>query len=56
MTLREGNYRYSIPRANDAEYGGRIRGKYMVCDIATKNPNYKASLSYVITKFRMSWS
>lgn len=56
MTLREGNYRYSIPRVNDAEYGGRIRGKYMVCDIATKNPNYKASLSYVITKFRMSWS
>jgi len=56
MTLREGNYRYAIPRAGDASYGNRIRGKYMVCSIEDTAPNCDASISYIITKFRTSWS
>ena len=56
MTLREGNYRYAIPRAGDASYGNRIRGKYMVCSIEDTKPNCDASISYIITKFRTSWS
>lgn len=56
MTIREGNYRYAIPRANNAEYGSRIRGKYMICSITDNKPHKDSSLSYVITKFRISWS
>jgi len=56
MTLREGNYRYAIPRANNSSVGNRIRGKYMVCSIEDTNPNCDASISYIITKFRTSWS
>lgn len=56
ITLREGNYRYSIPRVNNSEFGGRIRGKYMICEIDDTNPTLDASMSYVITKFRASWT
>lgn len=56
MTLREGNYRYSIPRCDGQEYGNRLRGKYMICSIEDLNPHKDSSLSYVITKFRTSWS
>lgn len=55
MTLREGNYRYAIPRENNAEYGSRIRGKYMICDIEDTSPKKDAQLVFVITKFRTSW-
>lgn len=56
VTLREGNYEYAIPRQDNAAFGNRIRGKYMICTINDNNPVANASLSYVITKFRKSWS
>ena len=56
MTDREGNFRYSIPRANNALYGDRIRGKYMLCTIEGTSPQYDFSISYIITKFRTSWA
>lgn len=56
MTLREGNYRYAIPREGNAEYGSRMRGKYMICDIEDISPKKDASLTSIITKFRTSWS
>lgn len=56
MTYREGNYRYAIPRQNNADYGDRMRGKYLICDIKSINPDHDASISYVLTKFRASWS
>lgn len=57
MTLREGNYRYAVPRAKgNVEYGNRMRGKYMVCNIECDKPDYDASITYIITKFRTSWS
>lgn len=55
-TAREGNFRYAIPRANNAKYGDRIRGKYMISSIEDTNPDCDASISYVITKFRTSWA
>lgn len=55
FTDREGNFRYAIPRANDSEYGNRIRGKYMICDIEGPS-NYNTSITYIITKFRGSLS
>ena len=57
ITLREGNYRYAIPRAvNEQQYGLRMRGKYMVCDIENSNPDINVGISYIITKFRQSWT
>lgn len=56
MTLREGNYRYAIPRSGKADYGNRIRGKYMICSIESTKPVCDESLSYILTKYRKSWS
>lgn len=58
ITNREHNYRYSIPRANsnNFEYGGRIRGKYMICSINNTKPSTDIAVQYIITKFRTSCS
>lgn len=53
MTNREGSFRYAIPRHGDAEYGNRLRGKYMIGEISGKSNN-DFSISYIITKFRYS--
>lgn len=56
ITLREHNYRYSIPRANNSEmYGDRMRGKYMICTMLGNKPNTNVALQYILTKFRASW-
>lgn len=52
MTDREGTFRYAVPRAGNASYGERLRGKYLVCEITDYEPDYNVALSYVITKFR----
>lgn len=55
ITDREGNFRYAIPRAGNADYGNRIRGKYMICQLEGES-NYNLSIQYILTKFRTSWS
>lgn len=55
ITLRENNHRFAIPRS-EGLYGGRIRGNYMTCEIFSNNPNPDASIQYIITKYRQSWS
>lgn len=55
ITLRENNHRFTIPRSGGL-YGGRIRGNYMTCEIFSDNPNPDASIQYIITKYRQSWS
>lgn len=55
ITLRENNHRFAIPRS-EGLYGGRIRGNYMICEIFSNNPNPDASIQYIITKYRQSWS
>ena len=56
MTNREGNFRYAIERENHSAVGGRIRGKYMVVGIENTDPVLTDSMSYIITKYRVSWS
>lgn len=61
ITDREGNFRYSIPRSinnegNINKFGNRIKGKYMICDIQNNNVKQNASLSYILTKYRISWA
>lgn len=53
---REYNFRYIIPRNDNAEYGDRLRGKTMQCELESKNNSYDFSLQYIKTKFRISWS
>lgn len=55
ITDREGNFRYAIPRSDNAEYGNRIRGKYMICELEGES-NYDISIQYILTKFRTSFS
>ena len=55
-TFREGNYRLAVPREKKAEYGARMRGKYMICTIEDTAPDIKAGIAYIMTKFRTSWS
>lgn len=54
-TCREGNFRYAIPRSGNATYGNRMRGKYMVCTIEDVANNENAAISYIMTKYRISW-
>lgn len=54
-TDREGNIKFSIPRENNAEYGGRIRGKWMK-ETINDNSETTYALSHILTKFRQSFS
>ena len=56
-SVDEYDYRLAIPRnGSDVEYGNRMRGKTMQCEIASDYNSTDFSLQYIITKFRMSWS
>ena len=55
ITVRENNHRFAIPRS-EGLYGGRIRGKYMICEITSKKPRYTAAIQFITTKYRLSWS
>ena len=55
ITVRENNHRFAIPRAGGL-YGGRIRGKYMICEMTSKKPRYTAAIQFITTKYRLSWS
>lgn len=41
---------------SDIQYGNRMRGKTMQCEIASDYNSTDFSLQYITTKFRMSWS
>lgn len=59
-SVNEYDYRLAIPRNgsqdSEIEYGNRMRGKTMQCEIASDYNSTDFSLQYIITKFRMSWS
>ena len=55
ITVRENNHRFAIPREGGL-YGGRIRGKYMICEVTSKKPRYTAAIQFITTKYRLSWS
>ncbi len=57
ITLREHNYRYSVPRqTNCGIYGARMRGKYLETYVENSKPRTDIAIQYIITKFRTSWS
>lgn len=57
-TDREGNIQYAIPRVNSNinEYGGRVRGKWMLETLTDYNPTEESAISHIITKFRTSYN
>ena len=55
ITNREYSYRYAIPRADNADYGDRMRDKTMSVEMTTDGDN-NFSIQYIITKYRISWS
>lgn len=57
ITRREWDYRLCVPRANNAEYGNRMRDKTIECTIdGGKDGQEEFSLEYIITKYRLSCS
>jgi hypothetical protein len=66
ITNREYDYRFAIPRAGryetrprrrwvTADWGDRLRGKTMECELASNSDDRDFSLQYIITKYRKSW-
>lgn len=56
ITNREYDFRFAIPRHDNSEYGGRMRGKTMQCELSSDSNSLDFSLQYITTKFRISWS
>lgn len=52
----EYNFRFAVPRADDAIYGGRLRGKTMQVELTSSSNDYDFSLQYILTKYRISWT
>lgn len=55
------DYRFAIPRANvnnalQKQYGNRMRGKTMICNIENKASDKKLAIQYITTKYRTLWS
>lgn len=55
------DYRFAIPRANvnnalQKQYGNRMRGKTMICNIENEANNKKLAIQYITTKYRILWS
>lgn len=60
VTDREYDFRLTIPRNmprdQKQDWGDRMRGKTMQCEIKSDSNNLDFALQYVTTKFRMSWT
>ena len=59
----EYDYRLTIPRNGETltfdpskQYGNRLRGKFIKCQIKSNSNNLDFALQYITTKFRMSWT
>lgn len=56
ITNREYDLRFAVPRDRGQEYGGRMRGKTMQCELTSYSSSTDFSIRYIITKYRISWS
>lgn len=56
ITDREFDYKMAIPRSNNADYGSRLRGKIMKCEVKCNYNVSYFSLRYITTKYRISWN
>ena len=63
ITNREYDFRLTVPRAGQivsgqwktADWGDRLRGKTMECELTSTSDDRDFSLQYIITKYRKSW-
>ena len=55
ITNRQLDFKFAIPRAGDSEYGDRMRGKTMQCEMKSDSNSLNFSLQYILTKYRISW-
>lgn len=56
VTDRESNLTYAIPRQDNADYGNRLRGRWMTVSITDYNPKYDFAISHILTKYRQSFT
>jgi len=65
ITNRQYDFKCVIPRAGELdkhgvwkepEYGDRLRGKTMQCEMSSNSNSLDFSLQYILTKYRISWS
>lgn len=64
VTNYEYEYRLTIPRNGEGngefdskmQWGNRMRGKTMQCELKSSSNDLDFSLQYIITKYRMSWT
>ena len=52
---REYDFRMAIPRHKNSQYGDRLRGKTMQCEMWSLKSDVDFSLQYITTKYRISW-
>lgn len=55
-TDRENNICYALPRLGSADYGDRLRGKWLKVDIVDDKPTELLAISHIITSVRKSYS
>lgn len=55
MSFREGEFKYALPRW-EGDYGERIRGKWLVQDMVTLEPESDIAIAQILTKVRTSFS
>lgn len=56
ITNRQLDFKFAIPRKNQSQWGDRLRGKTMQCEMSSTSNSLNFSLQYFITKYRISWS
>ena len=68
ITNRQYEFKFSVPRSGkriidglkrkwvESEYGDRLRGKTMQCEMSSDDNSLDFSLQYILTKYRISWS
>ena len=62
ITDREYDLRFAIPRNSETtdkwnnNWGERMRGRTMTCELSSSSNDKGFSLQYIITKYRISWS
>ena len=53
---RDGEGKNTNPFDSEKQWGNRMRGKTMQCELKSSSNNLDFSLQYIITKFRTSWT
>lgn len=52
----EYDFRFAVPRNGGSDYGDRMRGKTMQCELKSESNSLDLSIQYITTKYRISWT